>query len=45
MNKKLITFLGCAVLLLGLPLFAQQFGNGRCASWIPPCSTCCWPWA
>ncbi|WP_138856772.1 branched-chain amino acid ABC transporter permease [Inhella inkyongensis] len=28
MNKKLITFLGCAVLLLGLPLFAQQFGNG-----------------
>ncbi|MBH9552788.1 branched-chain amino acid ABC transporter permease [Inhella gelatinilytica] len=28
MNKKLITFLLCAVALMGLPLVAQQFGSG-----------------
>ena len=28
MNRKLITFVGCALLLLALPLFAQQFGQG-----------------
>ncbi|CAD5373761.1 leucine/isoleucine/valine transporter subunit; membrane component of ABC superfamily [Rubrivivax sp. A210] len=28
MNKKIVTFIACALLLVALPLFAQQFGQG-----------------
>ena len=28
MKNKIVVFLVCAVLLLALPLFAQQFGQG-----------------
>ncbi len=28
MNRKIVTFLVCALLLVALPLFAQQFGQG-----------------
>ena len=31
MKNKIVVFLVCAVLLLALPIFAQQFGQG----WVP----------
>jgi branched-chain amino acid transport system permease protein len=32
----------CALALFALPLLAQQWGRGRCASSRWPCCTCCW---